>query len=1038
MPGVRGSPASIAALLLPALALGAGPAAGSGRREPPGREPGDYRVAQWTTAQGLPQNTVTDIAFLPDGELWLATFGGLARFDGHDFHVIDMASDEGLPANRIVALAPTGDDAFLFLTQQGHLGRVEAGRAALLVPPPLGSVEVLDFLVDRSGVAYARATDGRAWRTDGRNPWEPVPGCGPGDGAHLQAFALDTHGVAWGIRGGRLMSLSGGGPEWSVSRPGEAAVLKPRPGGGFWIGLGRAVARLADDRIERLEVRPALDGEVTAIEPAGEGELWVAGGKEVSRLERQVDGSWRRSALPVRLPPALSVPALRLDREGSLWIGSAAGGLFRVNRAPTRRFGEASGLSGVAAVAPDGEGGAFVASGCRALYGVDRSGVGRRVRLPDPPPGGPVPPCGISLAPGPGTTWVRTGSNVLRLAGLDARLVSGDLPFEEGPIVPAPNGRLFVLSRSGRIHLLSGQGRVLRQLELPAPLMSATRGPDGSLWVGGDGEVFHVGADGVERFGADARVPRGLVRDILAEPDGTTWIGTYGGGVGRLRAGRVARLTAREGLPDNSVSRILDDGRGRLWISTNRGIAVAAKAHLEAVADGHARATSLVVLGMERGVPEANFGSPAGFADAEGRLWFGTIDGVVRIDSAAFPFAKKPPVVRVEQVRADDRVLPLGPEVRVPPLTARLRVSYAAMSLLYPEQMRFRFRVEGVDSEWVDAGNERSVDWTPPGPGRYRFLVDARNEDGIWSSAPAAVVLDVRAEWWQTTLAQLAAGVAVALFAVAFVRQRIRGIERRHAAKLRALEEQRETEEKLSSLRQQLERVSRAALAGELAASLAHEVRQPIGAIVNNAEAGRRNLPTYLERPAELEHIFRDIVADGLRASEIVQGLRGFLGSGGPGAEVDLSALVREMLPLVRRELHDNRVAVDLELADDLPPVDGVRVQLGQVVVNLVVNACEALSAREGARLVVIGTAVREGRVELTVRDNGPGLDPSIAGHVFDPFVTTKPDGLGMGLAICRTIAERHGGHLAAVAAPDGGLVVTLGLPASAPREPRP
>jgi C4-dicarboxylate-specific signal transduction histidine kinase len=151
-----------------------------------------------------------------------------------------------------------------------------------------------------------------------------------------------------------------------------------------------------------------------------------------------------------------------------------------------------------------------------------------------------------------------------------------------------------------------------------------------------------------------------------------------------------------------------------------------------------------------------------------------------------------------------------------------------------------------------------------------------------------------------------------------------------------------------------------------------------------------------------------------------------------------MSVLVREMLPLVRRELEDNRVEVDLDLAEALPPVEGARVQLGQVVVNLVVNACEALSRQDGARRIAIATGQGDGRVELSVRDNGPGLDPTVAERVFEPFVTTKPDGLGVGLAISRSIAERHGGHLRATSPPEGGLVMTLGLPAAQARGERP
>ena len=605
-----------------------------------------------------------------------------------------------------------------------------------------------------------------------------------------------------------------------------------------------------------------------------------------------------------------------------------------------------------------------------------------------------------------------------------------ELPNDEGPIAAAPDGTVWVVSRTGSVVRVSTNGATLRRIDLAPSLTSAAVAPDGALWVGGDGQVFRIGPDEVTTYGPEANVPRGLVRDVVPDVDGTVWIGTYGGGAGRLKAGRVARLSVEQGLPDNSISRILDDGRGRMWISTNRGLAVVDKVALDAVADGHVRAVAPVVLGPERGVAEANFGSPAGFAGPDGRLWFGTIEGVAVIDGSAFPFNTRPQDVRVESILADERLLPLAELVQVPALTTRVQLRFTTFELLYPELMRFRFRIDGSDAGWIDAGTQRTVVWTPPGPGQYRLLVEARNEDGIWSAVPAAVRLDVLPAWWQTRTAATAGVVGMALLAGGIYRLRVRRIERRHAEHLRAVNEQRQAEQRLASMRTQLEHVSRVALAGELAASLAHEVRQPIGAIVNNAEAGKRHLAQYLRRPEDLEAIFADIVGDAMRASEVVRGLTGFLRSRDPdAASIDLSAVVREMLPLVRRELNDNHVSVTLSLDDDLPPIEGFRVALGQVVVNLVMNACEALADVPDDRRIEISTIARSRHVDLVVQDNGPGLPASIASQAFEPFVTTKRDGLGMGLAICRSIAENHGGHLGADAAPGGGARMVLSLP---------
>ena len=136
--------------------------------------PQDYRIARWTTAEGLPQNTINDIVALPNGELWLATFGGLVRFDGTDFHVVDIAGDEGLASNRITALALAGTDTFWFVTQEGHLGRIDDGRARAVITADRTMPDVIGLLAAR-GQFYAQSVDGDIWTSDGTTPWRRSP-----------------------------------------------------------------------------------------------------------------------------------------------------------------------------------------------------------------------------------------------------------------------------------------------------------------------------------------------------------------------------------------------------------------------------------------------------------------------------------------------------------------------------------------------------------------------------------------------------------------------------------------------------------------------------------------------------------------------------------------------------------------------------------------------------------------------------------------------------------------------------------------------
>jgi len=997
----------------------------------------DYRVARWTTAEGLPQNTINDIVALPNGELWLATFGGLARFDGARFEVMDIAREPGLASNRITSMVADGPDAAWFVTQEGHLGHLEAGRVRTILVPATPMPDAIGLVVAR-GRFYCQTAQGDIWTSDGTAPWRlllRVPPAGPGS---VDALANTRVGQGWASFGGALVPLT---PEaGAVARrlPLETQGITGGTGRDLWVGLARGVGHVTDQGFTVLDIRPALQEATNVILHVSDRELWVGGGGTVSRLTAERDGSWARHDLPLDLPAGLFIRALAIDADGTVWIGTNGRGLYRANRQPTRLFGREAGLEAIAALATDGGNGAWVSGTCTGVYHIDEDGTVETIHGESSPVAAEPGSCEHGFAAAEdGALWVRWRAHVYRVqrTAPHVRRWPVTLPAELGPVVPAPDGTLWIVSRNGDVRRVSATD-VLEQLTLPAPLISAVLGPDGSLWVGGSGEVFQIaaGKGEVRRLGAREGLPRGSVRDVLADADGTLWIATYGGGLGRLRNGRITTLTVDAGLPDNSISRVLDDGRGRLWLSSNRGIAVIDRSDVDRIAAGTHRALMPVVLGAERGVPEANFGLPAGFADAQGRLWFGTIDGVVRIDASRFPFNARPPVVRVDAVRADDVALPLGSRVEVPAGTARVRFTFGAAALLFPERTRFRVRIEGLDRDWVDVGAQRSATFTPAGPGQYRFLLQARNEDGIWNTTPAVVALEVLPTWWQTTAARVAGLAGLILLTSGLYRQRVSVLERRHAERVRALEDRRGAEEQATALRTQLQHVSRVALAGELAASLAHEVNQPLTAIVANAEAGQHLLGTGASGHDEVAEMLNDIVVQGLRASEVIGGLREFLRDGHPApAPVNLTQLVHEMLPLVRREFEEHAVQTSLRLDETLPTVEGRRVQLGQILVNLLLNACEALERQDGPRLVTVTTRAREDRVELTVSDNGPGLSPSVADRVFEPFVSSKPQGMGMGLAICRSIAESHRGRLVAEPAVGGGLSMTLSLPATRP-----
>lgn len=242
--------------------------------------------------------------------------------------------------------------------------------------------------------------------------------------------------------------------------------------------------------------------------------------------------------------------------------------------------------------------------------------------------------------------------------------------------------------------------------------------------------------------------------------------------------------------------------------------------------------------------------------------------------------------------------------------------------------------------------------------------------------------------------------------------------------------EQRQAQDALAHAQSELAHAARVATLGELSASIAHEVNQPLMAIVTGGEAGlrwlRRGEPDLLEVGLALERV----AAEGRRAGEIVQRIRSYLGHGTMNAApVAIAPLVRDAAALVERELERADVAMTLRIAANLPPVRGDKVQLQQVVVNLLLNAAQAMAWQETPRRISVSAARRPRGVEIEVRDTGPGIGQTGMEQLFQPFFTTRQDGMGMGLAICRRIIEAHGGTIQAEAAAGGGLKFVIALP---------
>jgi PAS domain S-box-containing protein len=235
--------------------------------------------------------------------------------------------------------------------------------------------------------------------------------------------------------------------------------------------------------------------------------------------------------------------------------------------------------------------------------------------------------------------------------------------------------------------------------------------------------------------------------------------------------------------------------------------------------------------------------------------------------------------------------------------------------------------------------------------------------------------------------------------------------------------------------RLEIARASRLSMLGEIAASLAHELNQPLAAIVSNAQAAQRLIATGATNPADMTEMLRDIAEQGTRAGEVIRRLRGWIDRDHPPRQaLCLTHVVRDVEHLIHSELIMRSVRMSTELADDLPPIRADRIQLQQVIVNLVLNAVEAMHDQPpDARCVNIRTSSSDGEVRIEVSDRGPGIEAEHLDRLFDAFFTTKPEGLGMGLRICSSIVRAHGGRIWAANNATDGATFFISLPKELP-----
>jgi signal transduction histidine kinase/streptogramin lyase len=592
--------------------------------------------------------------------------------------------------------------------------------------------------------------------------------------------------------------------------------------GNLWVGTTKGLYSLRDGRLTLYGVRDGLAHEhVRALYEDRAGTIWIGTEGGLSQFKDGVLRSDNRFA-------GKSVRAVMQDRAGCIWLGGDYG-LSRFKQDKLATLPSDAGLSsgGVFSMLEDAEGSIWVGTNSggvrqfkdgkfmtytvteglsndlvRAMYedangdiwfgndkGLDKFRGGRFVANYTTRDGLSNDRVQSIAKDRAGDLWVGTINGLTRLRGNEFTVYGMSDGLSNANVIALytdDDGNLWIGTDAG-LNRFDTQKIVAYEgfQELAAVSVYALRGNlRTGLWIGTSKGLFYLKDDKLISYTARDGLTNNVVMSLYEDEGGALWIGTYGGGLSRFKDGKFTSVTTRDGLFSAVVYSILDDGRGELWMSGNRGIFRVAKSELDGFADGKLARVNSVSYGTADGMKsfECNGGfQPAAMKTRDNRLWFPTIKGAVAIDPARLPRNLYPPPVYIGDIVADEKTIPALGAMRLAAGTRRVEFHYTALSFQAPEKVRFRFKLEGYDKDWVEASARRTAYYTNLAPGAYRFRVLASNNDGVWNQVGAARSFEIETHFYQTTWFYLLCLLAVSVAIWLAYRMRVRDINERFA-----------------------------------------------------------------------------------------------------------------------------------------------------------------------------------------------------------------------------------------------------------------